>query len=319
MNTDWHKAVGVGSKHVSSGDEMYALAHSTSQSPQQAFYLVRATGEGLQQHMKWEIPITSNMDWPALASWGDRKDADRIFLFCPQSSVCGGRVIPATNAFPRPANLLTSPIPIQEVLAADFSPEGVLWLCRNTNTGLRLTAFASEHAVMSDLPFDIEGSELPSMTVLKTHVLLGVEGTLHTCDISGNLPGGKISKQEFDQPILGLVSCQRWAMPHVAVVMPEQVGLTWFSGTQLNSYVIEERFERPRAAMTKDGILVVLNGNEGRLFHCDSRGVKASKSFSLSGEEPIAVVAGSEAGTFATLDPSGNVRVYRLGVGLFRT
>ncbi len=314
---------GVGwTQACAAGDYFYALALGTRQASGQELCLVRSTFDGAQQDLHCTLPAIPHSTPPVLTCWSEKKNFDRVFIHQPGTAACARNVMPVADGFPVPASLLDSPVAIQEVYSSAFSPAGILWLCRSTESGLHLSAFASERTLISDIAFDHTSSvwpSLPCLSVQETHAALSLNQTLHIFDISSGLQREKGSTLEFEQPILGLVASPRWAKPHFAVVMTSQIALVWLTGTHAHSYVIDTVFEQPKAAFTKDGILVVLSMGGGHLFDCDSKGVKASSSFPLMEATPVAVMPGPEARTFATLDASGQIKIYRCAASVFRS
>ncbi|CAN5446437.1 hypothetical protein BH09VER1_BH09VER1_35500 [soil metagenome] len=300
---------------ASVGDCFYALAVGDEQDTGQDVCLVRSTFEGAQQGLHWTPPSINNSTLPALTCWSNKKHFDRVFLYQPGRAVCSGRVMPLEDGFPLPAHLLDSPVAIQEVYTTAFSLAGTLWICRGTEAGLHLSTFANERTLISDIGFDLPPPVwpyLPCLAVQENHVALSINQTLYTYDISEGLRKESGSTLEFEQPIVGLVTCPRWTKPHFAVVMSSQIAMTWLTGTHVDSYMIDTSFDQPKATITKDGLLVVLTATGGHLFDCDSKGVKASSSFSFAGEAPIAVIPGPEVRTFATLDATGGIKIYRM-------
>jgi hypothetical protein len=311
----------------STGDHFFATATGGIQErpptvPSRELCFVRSNFEGAQQTILWMVPCTANKMTPTFSCWGEKRSFDRVFLFQPAGQVCPVRTMPVADAFPVPVTVLDSPAPIHEVLASAFSPGGMLWLCRWAGTGLHLTSYTRERTVVSDMHLTLPPTidyRSPCLVVMENHIALSVEYVLYICSSSEGLKMNLNFAEEFESPIIALVACPRWTKPHIAVVMESKVALTWFAGAAATSYVVETGLEKPLVTFTKDGILVVVSAHGGQLFDCDTKGVKASNSFSLEGHVPVAVMPGPEVRTFATLDATGKVRIFRCSRAIFRS
>jgi hypothetical protein len=284
------------------------------------FCLVRTTFEGAQQILPWQLPRTASTTHPSMISWSQKRSSDQVFLSHPDYKVCPLQSMPVADGFPAQVNLVQSPIASRDVRAAAFSPGGTLWLAYSVSNDLHLGSFLNERTLISDIYFDrnIVRQDSICLSVLENHLALGMNEELQTFETSQGLHREKGSVQKFEQPILSLVACPRWTKPHLAVVMSSQIALTWFSGAQAHSYVIGADFDQPRVAFTNDGLLIVLTADEGYLYDCDSKGVKSGSRFSFAAEVPIAVMAATEVRSFATLDGTGKVKMYRAARDLFR-
>ena len=126
-----------------------------------------------------------------------------------------------------------------------------------------------------------------------------------------NRPGKPMQSWTVESEVLSLVG----SAPHLSLCalarLEQGVAIQWYDAIQENVETICGELERPLAAFTKDGTLILLSGREGRI--CDVRRNKTRvHSFEWSGGEPLAVVRAGAANEFIVFTRSGEGHLFRV-------
>ncbi len=127
-------------------------------------------------------------------------------------------------------------------------------------------------------------------------------------------PGKPLQSWEVESGILSLMS----SAPHLPLCalarLERGVAIQWFDAIRDNVETLCGELERPLAAFTGDGTLILLSGREGRI--CDvRRGSSQANSFEWLGGEPLAVVRAGAANEFVVFTRSGQGHLYRVHAG----
>ncbi len=298
----------------------FALAECERDMAPVAGLLVRSNFEGTLQDANLRALQPIPLPMPNLAFWANRHQTGQVFLSVLSPIAASIKSMAAIDGFPMPVRFWESPLPPDHVLASAFSPAGTLWLFHLAGRSPHLSSFQSEGTRLNNFALEIElplYNYQPSLRVMDHHVALSLNQELHLFEIARGFEQSTV--QSFEDPILEIIPCPRWTKPHVAVVMAHQVALTWLTGNQAHSYVVDTGLDHPKVAFTSDGLLVVVTADGGFLYDCDSKGVKFRNRFSLVGEMPVSVMTGPEVRSFATLDAGGRVQIHRAARALFRS
>jgi len=126
---------------------------------------------------------------------------------------------------------------------------------------------------------------------------------------------GGVGRQvvDCDAAILGLVSSPHWALPHVAVVMPDGVDICWLNDKEPAIFpAIRDLETQPVAGFSSDSTLIVIAGAAGYLITPDRQGWRKVTRFEWDGTVPAAaILPGPSAQTFTVVEHTGRVTVWR--------
>jgi tetratricopeptide (TPR) repeat protein len=126
-----------------------------------------------------------------------------------------------------------------------------------------------------------------------------------------NRPGKPMQSWTVESEVLSLVG----SAPHLSLCalarLEQGVAIQWYDAIQEYVDTICGELERPLAAFTKDGTLILLSGREGRI--CDVRRNKTRvHSFEWSCGDPLAVVRAGAANEFIVFTKSGEGQLFRI-------
>jgi tetratricopeptide (TPR) repeat protein len=201
---------------------------------------------------------------------------------------------------------------IPDDILAVSNRDSMSFLLRQTNNGIVLECHRLDGTLIGNTGFDrVSGTiggpfRRASLLIQRELAWVAAGRTLLL-----NRPGKPMQSWTVESEVLSLVG----SAPHLSLCalarLERGVAIQWYDAIQENVETICGELERPLAAFTKDGTLILLSGREGRI--CDVRRNKTRvHSFEWSGGEPLAVVRAGAANEFIVFTNSGEGQLFRI-------
>lgn len=306
-------------KATASGHGIWAIAAV----PGQGLMATRTNFDGHHQSCVWDDrPDLGQVEPAGLLLSRLEGAVEHIFLSAIGAPHLIERSLSSDNGFAKSATVgaprwLNSP-----VMAATYSVDGILWAVRITPTGAIITGYHPNGKIVTNFPappaldVPLPGDAATPISCIhlaaaRSNLLFATGNTLYRFETkTGSSLPEPVLVDEFDEVILGLEAARPWEVPHVKVVLPSQVALSWLEPGATHTHIFDVKLENAVTAFTSDGYIVAIAPDGGYIFAANKQGKVRSARFRWHAPPPVAVGCGPMAGTFSILNADGLVQVF---------